>query len=81
MLQPFYSSYDHPLIYKSMPTEREHNKYNPELKSTDKPSIRLRFLNQIETSMYSANPYSITIRVVVLLLALYGFIKLTNHIF
>ena len=74
-----------------MPTEREHNKHNPEpdgygqhnpeLKSTDDPSFRLHFLKQAEGYMYSANPYSITIRVVVFCLALYGFIKLTNHIF
>ena len=61
-----------------MPTEREHDKANPEIKSTDKPSIRLKFLDEI---MYGANPYSITIRVVVFCLALYGFIKLTNIIF
>ena len=64
-----------------MPTEREHDKHNPEIKSTDKPSIRLKFLSEAEQYMYSANPYSITIRVVVFCLALYGFIKLTNHIF
>ena len=75
-----------------MPTEREQDKYkspepdgygvhNPELKHDSKPSFRLHFLKQAEDYMYSANPYSITIRVVVFCLALYGFIKLTNHIF
>ena len=64
-----------------MPTEREHDKANPEIKDTDKPSARLPFLDKAEQIMYSANPSSITIRVVVLCLALYGFIKLTNIIF
>ncbi len=64
-----------------MPTEREYDKDNPEIKIDNKPSIRLKFLDQAEQYMYSASPYSITIKVVVLCLALYGFIKLTNIIF
>jgi len=64
-----------------MPTEREYDKDNPEIKIDNKPSIRLKFLDSAEQYMYSASPYSITIRVVVLCLALYGFIKLTNIIF
>ena len=64
-----------------MPTEREYDKDNPEIKKDNKPSFRLKFLDSAESYMYSANPYSITIRVVVFCLALYGFIKLSNHIF
>ena len=64
-----------------MPTEREQDKLKPEIKTTNDPSFRLKFLDQAESYMYSANPYSITIRVVVLCLALYGFIKLINIIF
>ena len=67
-----------------MPTEREHSKYNPdrpEIKQDNNPSFRLRFLDSAEQYMYGANPYAITIRVVVLCLALYGFIKLTDIIF
>ena len=64
-----------------MPTERERDKHNPEIKQDNNPSFRLKFLDQAEQYMYSANPYSVTIRVFVLLLALYGFIKLTNIIF
>ena len=74
-----------------MPTEREHDKHNPEpdgygwhnpkLKSDPSPSFRLKFLDHAERYMYSANYFSVTIRVVVLLLALYGFIKLTNILF
>jgi len=30
-----------------MPTERERDYHNPELKSTDEPSMRLKFLDKI----------------------------------
>ena len=64
-----------------MPTEREYDKDNPEIKTDNKPSFRLKFLNIAEGYMYSFAIVPFTIRCVVFCLALYGFIKLTNHIF
>jgi hypothetical protein len=59
-----------------MPTEREQDKLKPELKHDNNPSTRLRFLNQIETSMYNFQPLPFTIKSIVLLLALYGLYKI-----
>ena len=39
-----------------MPTEREHDKHNPEIKTTNDPSFRLKFLDQAESYMYKNFP-------------------------
>ena len=59
-----------------MPTEREHDKHNPEIKQDNNPSFRLKFLDQAESYMYNFAIVPFTIRVVVLLLASYGLYKI-----
>ena len=59
-----------------MPTERERDKYNPEIKIDNKPSIRLKFLDQAEQYMYNFSIVPFTIRSIVLLLASYGLYKI-----
>ena len=47
MLHRFNQSYDSHIITIHMPTERERDYHNPELKSTDEPYMRLKFLDKI----------------------------------
>ena len=61
-----------------MPTEREYDKHNPEIKIDNKPSMRLKFLDQAESYMYNFAIVPFTIRVVVLSLALYGLYKIIS---
>ena len=70
------SHYATRIISTTMPTEREHDKHNPEIKTTNDPSFLLKFLDQAESYMYNFAIVPFTIRVVVLLLALYGLYKL-----
>jgi len=69
-----------------MPTERERDYHNPEpdvhgfiepeIKIDNKPSIRLKFLDQAEQYMYNFSIVPFTIRSIVLLLASYGLYKI-----
>ena len=69
-----------------MPTERERDYHNPEpdgygqhnseLKSTDEPSFRLRFLNEAESIMYNFQPIPFTIKSIIVALAGYGLYKI-----
>ena len=71
-----------------MPTERErdyHNpeadgygQHNPEIKSTNDPSFRLKFLDQAESYMYNFSIVPFTIKAIVLSLALYGLYKIIS---
>ena len=69
-----------------MPTERERDYHNPEadgygqhnaeLKSTDDPSVRLRFLNHAERYMYNFCVGCFIIKSIIVALAIYGLYKI-----
>ena len=69
MLHALQTPYDK---YLSMPTEREYEKENPEIKREHRPAWRPRFLDHSVPQEGS----SLIIRTIVVTLALYGFYSL-----
>ena len=76
MLHRFYTPYDSHIIYTHMPTEREHNRDNPEIKE-DPSHFRPAWLDNLYFHIMPVGCSScMIVRYIVLALAIVGIVSL-----
>ena len=80
MRSAFKSPNDTILISTTMPTEREHNKYNPELKEDSPPANRLGWLDTAYVMYSNFCLPCFLMRAIIFALAIYGLYSLLNKI-